>query len=253
LTFFLTAIAMISCWTTPVNAAEKDFPFRPGERLTYQLKWSFVTVGEAVLEVLPVETVNGLKAYHFVLTAQTNSLADHFYKVRDRIDAYTDLEITRSILYIKKQREGKTHGDVVVNFDWKKMTAQYANFNKKKDPISILPGSFDPLSILFYARLVDIKENEVFKRPVTDGKKCITGIASIIRREEIKLASGTYDTYLVEPDLEHIGGVFKKSKNAKIQVWITADKRRIPVMVKSKVVVGSFRGELTSAIGSRNP
>jgi len=46
-----------------------------------------------------------------------------------------------------------------------------------------------------------------------------------------------------------VGVVFEKSKNAKIQVWVTADKRRMPVKIKSKVVVGSFVGELVSATG----
>jgi len=109
------------------------------------------------LEVLPIETINGVKAYHFVLTAKSNSFVDLFYKVRDRIDAYTDIEMNHTILYKKKQREGKTQKDV--------------------------------------------------------------------------------------------GVVFEKSKNAKIQVWVTADKRRMPVKIKSKVVVGSFVGELVSATG----
>ncbi|MGB6013056.1 MAG: DUF3108 domain-containing protein, partial [Desulfobacterales bacterium] len=80
-------------------------------------------------------------------------------------------------------------------------------------------------------------------------KKCVIGELSVIKRETLKLKSGTYDTYLIEPELKHIGGVFEKSKNAKIQLWVTADKRRIPVKIKSKVVVGSFVGELVSATG----
>jgi hypothetical protein len=43
--------------------------------------------------------------------------------------------------------------------------------------------------------------------------------------------------------------VFEKSENAKIQIWVTADKRRMPVKIKSKVLVGSFVGELVSVTG----
>ena len=63
------------------------------------------------------------------------------------------------------------------------------------------------------------------------------------------MAGKTYDTYLIEPDLEHVGGVFEKSEDAIIQLWVTADKRRIPVQIKSEVVVGSFVGELVSDTG----
>ena len=44
-------------------------------------------------------------------------------------------------------------------------------------------------------------------------------------------------------------GVFKKSKDASIQIWVTADENRIPLRLKSKVVVGNFIGELISADG----
>ncbi len=249
ITLILTAIIIIFCFTESVEAVEKNFPFYPGEKLTFQLKWTIIPAGEAVLEVLPIETINGAKAYHFVMTARSNSFIDHFYKVRDRIDAYADIDMTHSILYKKKQHEGKNKKDVVVNFSWEQNKAQYSNFNNKRPPIDILSGSFDPLSAFYYTRLVELKKNSIIERPVTDGKKCIIGKAFVIKKERIKLASGTYDTYLIEPELKHVGGVFEKSKNAKIQLWVTADKRRIPVKIKSKVVVGSFVGELVSATG----
>ena len=55
-----------------------------------------------------------------------------------------------------------------------------------------------------------------------------------------------YETYLVEPDLKYLGGVFKKSEDAKLQIWVTTDERRVPVRIKSKLVVGSFVAELVS-------
>jgi hypothetical protein len=244
---FLICIFTICGSSIVSNAIEKELPFSPGEKLTFKLKWMFITAGEAVLEVLPFETINHVKSYHFALTAKSSSFVDHFYKVRDRIDAYMSEEMTHSMLYKKDQHEGKRIRDEVVEFDWKRNKAQYSNFKKRRKPIDISPGTFDPLSAFYYVRLVDIKENSVVERPVTDGKKCVVGQAAVIRREEIKIAGVTYDTYLIEPDLRHVGGVFEKSKDAKIQIWITADKRRIPVKLKSKVVVGSFVGELVSA------
>ena len=229
------------------NEGEGNFPFQPGEKLTFQVNWSFIPAGEAVLEVLPVETINGVKSYHFVMTAKTNSFADIFYKVRDRIDAYTDIEMNHTILYKKRQREGRTKRDVIVNFDWKKGEAQYSISGKKRNPISILPGTFDPLAVFYAFRLHNLKKGIELQIPVTDGKKCVIGKARVIRRERIEVPIGIYDTYLVEPDLEHIGGVFRKSKDAKLQIWVTADNRRIPLRIKSKVIVGSFVAELISA------
>ena len=248
--FTLVAIVLsiIFAFTGSIAAAEKVVPFHPGEKLVFEVKWQFIPAGEAVLEVLPLETINGVEHYHFVMTAKTYKYIDPLYKVRDRIDAYTDLEMTYSKLY-KQENRGRRKKDIVLNFDPERQKVQYSKNGKKKKPISILSGSFDPLSVFYAFRFFDLKENTVLEVPVTDGKKCVIGHAKVIRRETVRIESGTYDTYLVEPDLKHIGGVFKKSKNAKFRIWVTADARRIPVKMESEVIVGSFVGELISAKG----
>ena len=157
--------------------------------------------------------------------------------------------MTRSILY-KKRHAGLTHKrNVVVSFNWDLNEAQYSNFGRKRKPVSLTPGTFDPLSIFYYSRICDFKEKFILQRPVTDGKKCVIGSGKVIKREIIELKSGKYDTYLLEPELKDLSGVFRKSKNAIIKIWMTADKRKIPVRIKSKVVVGSFVGELVAAEG----
>ena len=109
---------------------------------------------------------------------------------------------------------------------------------------SVFPGAFDPLSAFYYARLFDPAKHKLIERPITDGKKCVIGKVTVVKREKIKVGKKVYDTYLIMPELKHVGGVFKKSKNAKIKLWITADERRLLVKIKSKVIVGSFIGEL---------
>ena len=245
-----TISLIITCWLpTHIQAYRKDLPFQPGEKLKFVLKWGVIPAGEAELEVLPHKTPRGVKVYHFLLTAESNSFVDIFYKVRDRIDAYANLDMTRTILYTKRQREGRHKRNIIVKFDWNKNQAHYSNFGKKEEPITLKPGSFDPLSVFYYVRLLDFEENSEINVPVTDGKRNVILRVEVVRREKVKLSIGTYDTYLLEPELKGIGGVFKKSKDAKIQVWITADERKIPVKVKSKVAFGSFVGELVSVEG----
>jgi hypothetical protein len=151
-----------------------------------------------------------------------------------------------TVHFRKKQHEGEHRKNLQVNFDLDKGTAQYKDEEKAKKPIKIKPGTFDPLSVFYFSRTQAFKENGVIKSMVTDGVKCVEGIGRIVKRETIEVPSGTYDTYLIEPDLKHVGGVFKKSKNAKIQLWVTADHRRIPVKIASEVAVGSFIGELVA-------
>ena len=225
-------------------ALADEFPFAVGEKLIYELKWELVPAGEAFLEVFPNEVINGVEARHFQMRAKSNSFVDVFYKVRDVVDGYTDMTVSRSLFYKKKQNEGKTARDIVVTFDWQTNQASYSNCGQTKKPIVVSNGTFDPFSVIYFCRLFDFESDEDIVRPVTDGKKIVEGVALFKGRQTISVNGKAYDTFLIEPQIEHISGVFKKSKRAKIQIWLTADNRRIPVRIKSKVVVGSFIADL---------
>jgi hypothetical protein len=254
---------MLFCFASVLAAADENYlAFFPGEKLKFKLKWGIFPAGEAVLEVLPIETINGVKSFHFMMQAETNSFFDKIYKYRSRIDAYADLGMTHSLKYLKKTEAGKAVKKVNVQFDWEKKEARYfraktkfgpnptTKYRKRRTPL--LSGSFDPLSVFYYTRLLNISQNRPIERPVTDGKKCVMARAEIIKRENIKLNGKSYNTILVQPDLKHVEGVFNKSKDSKINIWVTADERRIPVKIKSKVIVGSFTGELVSVEGPKS-
>ena len=245
--FFLFAFLILSL---PAGAEDREIPFFPGEKLVFQVRWGFIPAGEAVLEIRPMTTVNNIPSYHFSFTARTSKLADIFYKVRDRIDAYTDHSMTHSLLYTKHEK-GKRHRKTTVSFDWEKNKAFYTEIRGKdvrreNVPVSILPGSFDPLSVFYAFRLLELGEGLVYEAPVTDGKRCVMGKLTVIKRENIKVGDTTYETFLVEPDLEHLGGVFDKKRDSKLQIWVTADGTSIPVRIESEVAVGSFVAELVS-------
>jgi hypothetical protein len=229
----------------PVEAGKREIPFQTGEMLTFHVRWAFIHAGEGTLEVHPVAEVNGSPAHHFSFTARTSGLADVFYKVRDRLDGYADEAMTRSVLFTKRQ-DGKRHRRVVVPFDWENRTVRYTDRDDVRDPVSILPGSFDLLSVFYAFRLFDLREGLVLQLPVTDGKKCIIGKATVVRRETIRVKGASYDTFLVEPDLEHMGGVFEQKRDSRLKVWVTADGLSIPVRIESEVIVGSFVAELVS-------
>ncbi len=223
-----------------------EVPFKTGEKLTFELKWEFIKAGTAVLEVMPMTEVNGIPARHFLLTVKSTSFIDTFYMVRDTIEAFTDGGMTRSLLYKKRQQEGKHRRDIVVRFDWENQEAHYTNFGKPAKPVKVLPGTFDPFSIFYAFRMCHLKENLELDASVSDGKKCVMGRAKIVKRELIKVNDRSYDTFLVEPDLKDVGGVFKKSKNAKLHIWVSNDSRKLPVRIASSVVVGEFIADLVS-------
>jgi len=230
-------------------AADAGLPFAPGEKLTFQLRWGLIPAGSTTLMVAPTEKMDGAMAQHLVMTAETNAFVDVFYKVRDRIDSYTSADVSYTLLYRNRQREGHSKRNVVVNFDWTRMQAVFSNFDEKNEPIAIPPGTLDPLASFYYVRTLVLLPGKVLYRPLTDGKKAVISQVRVLAEEEVTVPAGTFQTIRFEPDLSDAGGVFEKSKDAGMTVWVTADRRHIPVKITSKVVVGHFTGELLSMEG----
>ncbi|RJP82726.1 MAG: DUF3108 domain-containing protein [Desulfobacteraceae bacterium] len=233
---------------TCLPAEEMQPPFRPGEKFTFRITWSGLLIGHAVLEVLPMAQIEGRPANHFVLSGRTEGIVDFFYRVHTRIDAFADTALTHSVFF-KNQISGRHNKLITFHFDWEKSQVRRTENGQTIEPVTILPGTFDLLSVFYFSRINPMWVNAVYDRPVTDGKKNVMGRMTIVKRENIKASGKIYDAFLLEPETKHIGGVFKKSRNPKIQLWVTADKRRMPVRARSEVIVGSFVGELIAAEG----
>jgi hypothetical protein len=234
------------------KAEQRALPFQEGERLSFDIYWGFLKVGETVMEVLPNTIVKGQPVRHFRIKTRTTPFIDLIYKVRSEIEAFTDLEMNRSLLYKKKHREARTHRDVVVTFDWQNRKADYVSFGKLEQDTVILPGTFDPLGILYYARTQDFGVTDGFERPVTDGKKCVMGRGSLLKKERIKIGGRFYDTFVIQSEMIGIEGLFEENQDARFTLWFKSDHTRIPVKINIEVFIGNIVCELSSPTGKKD-
>jgi hypothetical protein len=76
---------------------------------------------------------------------------------------------------------------------------------------------------------------------VFDNEKVYDLEVQVLRKERITVPAGTFDTVLIKPLLQS-EGIF--SRKGPIYTWLTDDRRRIPVRIKTSVVVGSLTAEL---------
>ncbi|MBS3946162.1 MAG: DUF3108 domain-containing protein, partial [Melioribacter sp.] len=65
-------------------------------------------------------------------------------------------------------------------------------------------------------------------------------------REQVTVAAGTFDCIILEP-LAKEGGLFKSEGT--MLLWVTDDEIKMPVKVKTKVIIGSIDAELTKYSG----
>jgi hypothetical protein len=239
---------------TSISFADKvlprgGIPFLPGEKLTYKGTWGVIPAGELTLEVLPNETIKGIEAYHFVMITKTNSAVDLIYKIRDRQDSYIDIGMTHSIFY-KKKTESKHPRDENISFDWQKLEATCTKFGKKKQPINILPGTFDPLALFYALRFQNLKENSDIYVPLTDGTENIEVRATVGKKNIIEIDGKMYKTLEITPNMEmldNLDKIVKKSDHPQLKIWVTADEKKIPIKIRSKVGIISFDFDLVTS------
>ncbi len=224
--------------------ATAPLPFAPGERLSFRIKWGFLSVGTAVLETHEPEEVNGTRCHKMSLTVSTNKFADPFYKVRTRAVSYVGGGFDRTILYRKKQLEGKTNRDVEVRFDYENNIARYFNHGVAGKIVEIPDQVFDPLAIAYLFRLREVEPGKARKLPTCDGKRVRDIEVKIGRKSKVTVPAGKFDAHEVSPAMENLRGVFRKSPDGFLRIWYSANDRRMPVRMQSKVIVGSFVARL---------
>lgn len=208
------------------------------EHLEFELTFAGVTAGKAVQEV----SRSG-EEVHLLSTARSADWLKYLFPVEDRIESILRPDPSQSslgvpVLYRERIREGKTRRQKDLEFNRRALTVTAKDLIRNKvatAPIS--KRTFDPLSCFFYIRSIPLTVGTSTFIDIFDGKKLWNTEVQIVRRETIKIPLGTFKTILVKPLLKS-EGIFARTGD--MHIWITDDERRIPIRMKSKVVVGSI-------------
>lgn len=206
----------------------------------YNLYWSGIRAGEAVLEY--VETSEGFAIRTHAVSSKFISI---FYKVDDRAETilYPDGYPKSFTLNI---REGRHRKHKVTSFIQKTEESPQKIFfhdilKDEKMEYELDKPVYDPLSG-FYAMTkipLEIGTSEHIK--IFDSKKIFDAEINVLKKENIRVPAGKFDTIVINPVLQTEGLFVRKGK---MYIWLTDDDRKIPVMFKSKVKIGSFVAKL---------
>lgn len=219
-----------------VNPVPRVIPFGEGENLIFQIRYGLITAGRATMEIRNIALIDSVRAYHIVSVARTNSVFDKIFKVRDRHESFIDYDYLYSLRFEKHLREGKYRHDREIVFDQKRHVA----INKDEEK-PIAPNTRDVLAALYYVRTLDFEPGQaVAMANHTSGKNYPIYI-KMIGRERVSVPAGEFDCVVIEPVLE-TSAIFENK--GKLTIWLTDDTVRMPVMMRSKVIVGAFEAVL---------
>ena len=222
----------------------ENIAFREGEKLTFDVKYGFVTAGIASFEIPKIKKISGRNAYHVTFEVNTVPTFDTFFKVRDRYETYIDVEGIFPWRFEQHIREGGFSRDFSAFFDQRKGKAKTSG-----GEFDIPKYVNDIVSAFFYARTLDYsKLNVGDKIPLKNFYKDKVYDLDVVYhgKETIEVEAGKFECIIVEPLVQE-GGLFKNEGS--ILLWMTNDDAKMPVRVKTKVVVGAINSDLTSYSG----
>lgn len=231
----------------PVFAAKYYPVWVKGERLEFEIGYGFMTAGNALMRVVPQDTSRLL----FVTTAWNNGFFESMYKVSDTIRSVVDKETLRPYFLRKINHEGGYHASTLISFDWLNKRASLSDtvfkepgiVKRSTDTVVVLDGEYhNILSSLYKLRTMELIPGKSQNLLAVSGKKKYTLKVICHRRETVTVPAGTFTALVVEPVLQG-DGIFQAKGS--LTIWLTDDYRRIPVLMKSKIAVGSIKAELT--------
>jgi hypothetical protein len=221
--------------------------FSVPEKLIFDLTWTGVKAGTAVLEV-----VDEKETVRMISTANSAGWVSVFYTVDDRVEAVLSKGKSQTFIgqpknFRLKLREGRHRRDKEIVFDHIKHTAIYIDhLDKDKDrkEYPVHENVFDPLSVLYVVRGMKLEVGKSAYVEMFDSKKLWNVEIQVLRKEKISTVFGEVNAIVIKP-LMKSEGIF--NRKGEILIWLTDDQKRIPVKMQTKVVVGAITATLTGS------
>ena len=237
----LPIVLVITAWLASVVAppamATPIPPFGVGERLVFSINYGKINAGEGVLEVVGMVEFQGHPCYRIESTASSNRFFSGFYRVRDKVISYIDRDQLFSRYFMKRLREGTYRKTVEIEFDHVAGKALYHDGRE----FDIDPGIHDVLSAFYFVRTLDLEVGRDVFLSAHSSRENYDMRVIIHSRETVETDLGTFDCFVIQPVM--VGeGLFKHEGD--LMIYLTADQRRLPVLMKTKLPVGSISVKL---------
>lgn len=215
-----------------------------GEDLHYSVKYGFIEAGKARLTVEPGPTYNHRPTWKVVGSGRSLRAFDWAFRVRDHYETHIDQEGLFPHLFIRRVSEGGYRLERDIEFDPAKRTSVTTQ-NGRREHHRLPAFCQDVVSAFYYARNLPIERmsmGDLIEIPTLIDGKIHSLRARLTGRSQVKVKLGKFDCWSFTPVVQK-GRIWKDESD--LTVYVSADERRIPVLITSDLLIGSIRLELT--------
>jgi len=211
-------------------------PFVPGERLEYEVKFGLFRVGHATMQVAGIDTVRGVPSYHVVFAINGRAI---FYSMSDTLESWFSVENLTSRRFVQNNNE---NGSLYVHhYEIHPDLGYFVQDGKDSLPTTSHP--LDDASFFYFARSIPLQVGSTysFDRYFKPDRNPVT--LTVLGEDSVDPPAGRFAAIAIRPVFKS-RGLFAEGGRA--EVYLAADSTRIPVLVRSHMVVGSLTMSLKS-------
>jgi uncharacterized protein DUF3108 len=220
----------------------KFFPFEGGERQVYRAHWNgMVSVATAEVQTTPA-VVNGKKVLQVQVEAKSSRMLDLIWKMRDSISSTFDAKALSPSQFKFSQRENSRVIDTEARYnDANRRWAVHRRQVGKKPRVYEFDSqnTFDPITAAYLSRSVDFKVGDRLYFKIFGGRYRYLLELHVEKKETVELESGKVEAYKVIPRIQNITKTGYAGRLNEAAIWISADERRLPVKLSSKILFGT--------------
>ena len=238
------------------DCAKENTSFVDGEELVYKAyyNWKIVWIpaGEVRFRVSESED-----EYKMEAVGKSYTSYDNFFRVRDFYSTTVDKETLRPKTFVRYIEEGKYRKFDSLYFDQKNGLVHSFNGKSKEKAqhkqYEIDDCALDLISVMYSLRNTNVEEyspGEFLEISMFIDEETYPIHVIYDKKEKKKIKDlGKFPTLKVKPELV-VGNVFKKGDV--MNIWVSDDKNKIPLLIESPVSMGSVKAVLKSYSGLRH-
>ena len=228
------------------NAQDKEKPYKEGETLSYKMSYGWITGGEAGLN-LKKEKYKGKDVFHVTAIGKTIGVTHAIYHVYDVYESWFDVHTGLPYKSLMDLTEGDWTKSNVVYFNQISHTLNSKLSGKK----NVKKEIFDVVSAFYHVRerLDNLKKGQIIEIYTYFHDRPWNMIIRYKGIETIKTDLGKIQCLKFKPVVEK--GTFEDEDA--LDIWISNDKNKIPIRVKMKFFIGSFKTDLVKYKGLKYP
>ncbi len=222
--------AQDSVCTGVIAAPTPAIPFGVGERLAFGAKYGPFNVGNAVMEVVGMDTVHGIETVHIQFRISGGAL---WYHLDQTIESWVGRYDFRSRRFASVQDERGRHRErryeIFPDSGFYREEGRDTTFATVREPL-------DDAAFLYWIRTVPLEAGKKYQYDRYFRPDRNPVIIEVLGHERVSVAGKKWRAIVVRPKIPQGRGIF--AEKSETRIWLSDDAQRLVLAIQSNFSFG---------------